>query len=84
MMRLARKAGLVAALALSACGEAAPPAHLAIPGADPVDRSGLKTNNPAVRSPYDLWIEVYGQNVPGGVPQKNNLKGKTRISLLAI
>ena len=31
-----RKAGfVVAALALAACGEAEPPAHLAIPGADP-------------------------------------------------
>ncbi len=56
----------------------------AIAGADPVDRTGLKTSNPAIRSPYDLWIEVYGQNVPGGTAQRNNLKGKTRISLIAI
>ena len=56
----------------------------AIPGADPIDRTGLRTSNPAVRAPYDLWIEIYGQNVPGGVPQRNNLKGKTRLSLLAI
>ncbi len=55
-----------------------------ITGADPVDRTGLKTQNPLIRSPYELWIEVYGQNVPGGTPQRNTIKGKTRISLIAI
>ena len=55
----------------------------AIAAGDNFNRSGLYTPQ-GVRAPYDLWIEVYGQETPGGVPQKNSLKGKMRISLIAI
>jgi hypothetical protein len=51
-------------------------------GGDPVNRTGLMTQA-GTRSPYDLWIEVYGQNTPNGTPQRNTLKGRMRMSLLA-
>jgi len=51
--------------------------------ADNVNRQGLLTQQ-GTRMPYDLWVEVYGQNSPNGLPQRNNLKGKFRMSLIPI
>lgn len=55
---------------------------------DPVDRTGLQipgsTVNNLQRRPYDLWVEIYGQETAGGAPQRNLLKARKRISLIAI
>lgn len=53
----------------------------AVTGGDPVNRGGLLTEQ-GTRNPYDLWIEVYGQDVPGGPAQRNTLKARTRMSLV--
>jgi hypothetical protein len=49
---------------------------------DNVNRTGLLSGS--TRAAYDLYVEVYGQNQMGGSPQRNTLKGRMRISLLAI
>lgn len=55
---------------------------------DPVNRTGLQipgsTATNVQRRPYDLWIELYGQTVQNGTPQRNTIKARKRISLLAL
>jgi hypothetical protein len=52
---------------------------------DNVNRSGLNTGVGTVRSAYDLYIEIYGQNVLNDpAPVRNPQKGRTRLSLSAI
>lgn len=51
--------------------------------ADNVNRTGLLTPLGS-RAPYDLWLEVYGLDRPNGLPQRNNLKGRFRMSLVPI
>jgi hypothetical protein len=55
---------------------------------DPVNRTGLQipgsTPTNLQRRPYDLWVEIYGQETAGGAPQRNLLKARKRISLIAI
>jgi hypothetical protein len=50
---------------------------------DPVNRTGLRTQN-GTKATYDLWVEIEGQDTPGGPPQRNALKGRTRMTLLAV
>ncbi len=50
---------------------------------DNVNRTGL-SNGTSGRSPYDLWIEIYGQETQNGPAKRNTLKGRVRVSLIAI
>lgn len=48
---------------------------------DQVDRTGLNTAT-GVKSSYDLYIEIYGQDSVGDpAPKRNATKGRTRASL---
>lgn len=54
---------------------------------DNVNRTGLAAptpQNPFARSAYDLYIEVFGQDVVNGPAHRNTLKARHRVSLLAI
>jgi hypothetical protein len=51
---------------------------------DPVNRSGLLIGSGTTRSAYELYIEVYGQKSPTEAPQRNPLRARSRIALLAI
>lgn len=49
---------------------------------DPVSRLGLI--NPQAggqRTNYDLYIQIYGQTIPGGPIQSNQIGARTRVSL---
>jgi len=48
--------------------------------ADPVNRQGLGVVGGG-RATYELWIEITG-STPGGVPQRNNLRGRHRVTLI--
>lgn len=50
---------------------------------DAVNRTGLSTGG-TVRAPYDLWIQIYGQESSLASPQFNTIKGRTRISLIPV
>lgn len=49
---------------------------------DPVNRQGLGIPGGG-RQGYDLWLEIVGQT-PGGTPQINNLKGRSKVSLIPL
>ena len=50
---------------------------------DNVNRTGLSTG--ATRAPYDLYIEIYGQDSSTDTtPERNPTKGRMRVSLLPI
>jgi hypothetical protein len=51
---------------------------------DPVNRTGLLSGSGATRAAYDLYIQIYGKDSANGVPQPNDLTGRTHVSLLAI
>lgn len=50
---------------------------------DPVNRAGL-VGPGGPRYPYDLYVEICGQNSTVDVPQCNPVRARTRIMLLAI
>jgi hypothetical protein len=51
---------------------------------DPVNRAGLMIGSGSSRSSYDLYIEVYGQKSSLEAPQRNPLRARSRVALLAI
>lgn len=52
---------------------------------DNVNRTGLGTGVNQPRAPYDLYIEIYGQDSPTDMaPKRNPTKGRIRVSLLPI